>query len=92
MHCPPPRLPTRALAQKLREPASWENVQHIVLPAPALAQSLAVVHSCTCSVPEQLNDPSCVGHADAALHSPVNPPVVQLGMEPPVTGIVPQQT
>jgi hypothetical protein len=78
--------------QKLREPPSWVKVQHIVLPEPAFVQSLAALHSCSCSVPEHVSPPSWVGHADAALHAPVTAPVVQLGAEPPVTGTDAQQT
>ena len=43
MHEPPPAPPMSALAQKLSEPASFVNVQHNVLPAPAFVQSLALL-------------------------------------------------
>lgn len=81
----------KELAQKLSDPASLVNVQHRVLPAPAFVQSLALVHSWTCSVPEHESPPSIVGHADAALQTAVSVPVVQLGTEPPVMGMVAQQ-
>lgn len=55
----------KLLAQKLSEPASLVNVQHMVLPAPAFVQSLGPLHSCTCSVPEQLNPASFVGQDEA---------------------------
>lgn len=45
MQVPPPTPPMKLLAQKLREPASLVNVQHMVLPAPAFVQSLALLQS-----------------------------------------------
>ena len=81
----------KALAQKLSDPASLVNVQHKVLPAPAFVQSLALVQIWTCSVPEHVSPERCVGHVEAGLHAAVSVPVVQLGTEPPVMGMVAQQ-
>ena len=39
MHLPPPKPAMMPLAQKLSEPPSWVNVQHLLLAVPALAQS-----------------------------------------------------
>jgi hypothetical protein len=58
LQVPPPTPPTNWLAQKLREPASFAKVQHMVLPLPAFVQSLGPLQSWTCSVPEQVNPPS----------------------------------
>jgi hypothetical protein len=79
------------LAQKLSEPPSCVKVQHMLLLVPAPAQSDAVVQSWTVSVPEQAIA-RCVGHAEAALQAAVSVPDVQLGIEPPVIGMVAQQT
>lgn len=45
MHVPPPAEPMKLLVQKLREPPSCVNVQHLVFPAPAFVQSLGLVQS-----------------------------------------------
>lgn len=81
----------KLLAQKLSEPPSLVNVQHMVLPAPAFVQSAAVLQIWTSSVPEHAIA-RCVGHAEAALQAEVSVPLVQLGIEPPVMGMVAQQT
>jgi hypothetical protein len=80
------------LVQKLSDPPSWVKVQHLLLPVPAPVQSVAVVHSWTCSFPEHTNPPSIVAHAEAALQVAVRFDVVQLGGLPPVIGISAQHT
>jgi hypothetical protein len=43
LEVPPPKVQAMLLVQKLSEPASLVNVQHKVLPEPALVQSLAAL-------------------------------------------------
>ena len=77
------------LAQKLSAPPSWVNVQH--LGAPVSVQSAGCLQSRTTWVPLQLVA-VFVAHCAPAVHATEIAPVVQLGMVPPVTGIVPQHT
>ena len=89
MHLPPPRPATIAFAQKLSEPPSCVNVQHLL--APDSVQSAVCLHRRTVCVPVQLV-PRLVAHCAAGVQATVIGPVVQLGTVPPVTGMVPQQT
>jgi hypothetical protein len=88
---PPLAPPMMVFAQKLSDPPSPPNVQQR-LKADSV-QSASVVQRRTVSVPVHVKrEPSDVAHPLAAAHTTEMVPVEQLGTDPPVTGIVPQQT
>jgi len=89
MHVPPPNPATRAFEQKLSEPPSCVNVQHLL--APDSVQSALAAQRRTICVPEHVV-PSVVGQLALAAHATTGGSVVQLGTVPPVMAIVPQQT
>jgi hypothetical protein len=89
MHVPPPKPATNAFEQKLSDPPSCVNVQHLSLPDSV--QSAFIAQSRTVCVPEHVV-PSIVVQLALALHATTGGSVVQLGTVPPVMVIVPQQT
>ncbi len=80
---------TNAFEQKLSEPPSCVNVQHLL--AAVSVQSAAAAQSRTVCVPVHVV-PSIVAQLAAAVHATTGGSVVQFGTVPPVILIVPQQT
>lgn len=86
---PPAILATKAFEQKLSEPPSCVNVQHLL--AAVSVQSAAAAQSRTVCVPVHVV-PSIVAQLALVAHATTGGSVVQFGTVPPVILIVPQQT
>src|ERR1700682_3159855 len=89
MHVPPAKPAMKVLEQKLSEPPSRVNVQH--LSYPVSVQSAVAAHRRTIWVPEQ-EEPSIDGQLPLVEHTAVGGSLVQFGSTPPVILIVPQHT
>jgi hypothetical protein len=90
MHVAPLATASISFAQNVSDPALWAKVQH--MGAPDSVHCEAALQRRTTFVPEQSSPPRLVAHWPAGLHATLRLPVVQFGIEPPVTGMSPQQT